>query len=114
MLLKVTARPFSSRTSSFERARIISPEGISRGLARGIGGTARREEERRFALVMVSASHTYERCIGMPIAPVVYEIRISPNSLLASKNRHDVGGSEPPSSNFPREPPTDEHPYPSY
>ena len=37
-LPKVTARPFSSRTSSFERARTTSPEGISRGLAGGIGG----------------------------------------------------------------------------
>ena len=36
-LPKVTARPFSLRTLSSETARIVSCEGIFRGLARGIG-----------------------------------------------------------------------------
>ena len=36
-LPKVTARPFSSRTSSCETERIVSWEGISRRLLGGIG-----------------------------------------------------------------------------
>ena len=36
-LPKATARPFSSRTSSSETARIVSREGISRGRAGDIG-----------------------------------------------------------------------------
>jgi len=50
-LPKVTARPFSLRTSSFETARTASREGISRGPKRGIG-VEMGERERRFALAI--------------------------------------------------------------
>ena len=50
-LPNVTARPFSSRTSSFETARIASWEGISPGLARGIGVMV--GGERRFKPVTI-------------------------------------------------------------
>jgi hypothetical protein len=58
-LPNVAARPFSLRTFSCETARIVSWEGISPGLARGIGFKV--GEERGFTLATTSVSHTKER-----------------------------------------------------
>ena len=44
-LPKVTARPFSLRTLSSERVRIVSCEGISRGQVGGIGVGMREKEK---------------------------------------------------------------------
>lgn len=95
-LPKVTALPFSLRTSTFETAIIVSWEGISRGLTRGIGVKMGGGEEARASDDVPSHRRVLSRERRMSIVVMKFEY-----PLIPPFSRPDVGLFGPALWRFP-------------